>query len=596
MAVEKPLFPIIAHGDAFKRPGIPATASDVWYNGLFTAAGAVDPPGVEELSNQFAMLDLTTGPGDASNVYFAFTFFLRKRGYTVVKVDEWIEVSATHREYFERSLANKEALAGTIKTGLASAAAAIADYELVRHDIRRYKEILKYFEAYESSKKLTDKKAREEGMKKAEHSLKAMFVDNVDAFTGEGISMRSIAPRWPTIIADFMGLSEEDDTVQKIQERIKVTRAESVILKTKNNLYQEWKRMFGEAIKERYENLNVLAEARKKSIEEYREWIKPHIARFRLMRVGGERPNVRAKSMLRSFAEVTGQATFSNKIYLWAWTKFKIPEAHKPVSEGEDEFIIHPYDKWLQDFIVNETYGLAHKDYYPWLKNPVPYCRNSSCKKYLPPETQVCEKCKSAASVIMKTTADKIVEEEILPLWKKSEMSLDRNELYYLFVETEVTRLGVRTQSGELENIIFEPKNWVVSQNIILFKILELLCREREMERYVDSMVGLKTGEGKGVSELVKEEFPTFFGKTMLKAPTELQAFAKDWSETMGKIGGALKYPLKFLQHAGPTFTLVKTGPYETILKERQIKQYFVPAGEKYGEIVRFLKGKFGIF
>ena len=593
MVAEKPLFPFIAHGSAFKKPGIPATASDVWYNGLFTAAGAVDPPGVEELSNQFAMLDLTTGPGDASNVYFAFTFFLRKRGYTVVKVDEWIEVSATHREYFERSLANKEALAGTIKTGLASAAAAIADYELVRHDIRKYQEILKYFEAYEVAKKLTDKKTRDEGMKKAEHSLKAMFVDNVDAFTGEGISMRSIAPRWPTLIADFMGLKEEYDTVEKIKDNIGITRAEAVILKTKNNLYLEWKRMFGEAVKERYENMNTLAIARKRSIDEYREWIKPHIARFRMMKVGADRPNIR-KALLKSFAEVTGQATFSNKIYLWAWVKFKIPEAHKPVSEGEGGFIIHPYDKFIRELILNEEYGLASKNYYPWLRNPVPYCRN--CKKYQPSETEVCEKCKSAASVIDKTVADQIVETEILPLWNKNEMSLDRNELYYLFVETEVTRLGVRTQSGELENIIFEPKNWVVSQNIILLKILELICRERELDRYVDSMVGLRTGEGKGVSEIVKEEFPTLFGKKIPTKPTDLQAFAKDWNETMGKIGGALKYPLKYLTHAGETFTLVKTGPYETILKERQIKQYFVPAGEKYGEITRFLKGKFGIF
>ncbi|MBI4015176.1 MAG: hypothetical protein HY362_00430 [Candidatus Aenigmarchaeota archaeon] len=593
MVAEKPLFPFIAHGSAFEKPGIPATASDVWYNGLFTAAGAVDPPGVEELSNQFAVLDLTTGPGDASNVYFSYTFFLRKRGYTVVKVDEWIEVSATHREYFERSLANKEALAGTIKTGLASAAAAIADYELVRHDIRKYKEILKYFEEYEKAKALTDKNAREDGMKKAEHSLKAMFVDNVDAFTGEGISMRSIAPRWPTLIADFMGLKEEYDTVPKIQNSMGITRAEAVILKTKNNLYLEWKRMFGEAVKERYENMNTLAIARKRSIDEYREWIKPHIARFRMMKVGADRPNIR-KALLKSFAEVTGQATFSNKIYLWSWVKFKIPEAHKPVSEGEKGFIIHPYDNFIKDLILNEKYGLANKDYYPWLRNPVPFCKN--CKKYQPSETQVCEECKSAASVINKTVADQIVETEILPLWNKNEMSLDRNELYYLFVETEVTRLGVRTQSGELENIIFEPKNWVVSQNIILLKILELICRERELDRYVDSMVGLRTGEGKGVSEIVKEEFPMIFGKKIPAAPTELQAFAKDWGDTMGKIGGYLKYPLKFLTHAGKTFTLVKTGPYETILKERQIKQYFVPAGEKYGEITRFLKGKFGIF
>ena len=156
--------------------------------------------------------------------------------FNVQKVDEWFEVSTSH-PYYQSITKQKYDLIREIKEGLAHVDRAISDVELLAHDTRRYKEILTYFS------------------EKDEHSLKAMFIDLVDVNLPEGVSLRSIAPRWPTIIADFMELKDEDDTVEKIMEKVKVSKAEAVVLTTKVKLYKKWKQFFGEQVKERYRRI-----------------------------------------------------------------------------------------------------------------------------------------------------------------------------------------------------------------------------------------------------------------------------------------------------------------------------------------------------
>ena len=115
--------------------------------------------------NQYFNINFTGAPGTASGLYFSFVFYLGKKKWTVKKVDEWMEVHPTHREYYERTTAVKEMHERTIKQGLASAASAISDYELVSHDFRKYKDIMGYFEEGD------------------DHVLKSMFVDQVDVHT-----------------------------------------------------------------------------------------------------------------------------------------------------------------------------------------------------------------------------------------------------------------------------------------------------------------------------------------------------------------------------------------------------------------------------
>jgi hypothetical protein len=532
--------------------------------GLFLCAGPEKAVGVEEKANQNIELNFTGKPGTASALYYSLFFQIPKWGWNVVKVDEWIEVSPTHREYYERTMATKQMLESTIKTGLTSAAQAVADYELMGHDLRKYKEILNYF------------------AKKDEHSLKAMFIDQVDIHTDMSMA-RTIVSRWPTIIADFQRLTDEDFDPENIAKKYNISKAEGVILATKNRLYKQWKELFGKAVKERYELIKGLVTSRRKSIQEYREWLKPYIARFSMTKLGGERAAVRA-STLKSFADITGVATFSNGIRVFAWKPFKTVETRKPAAEIKKDFVVNPYDNYIREnFILNPVKGLA--SIYPWLRNDRKYC--TKCKKYSPSGVIVCSKCGST-SIIDRTLADEIVEEQILPAWKKREMNLDPFELYYMFLDFDVMRLGSRLPVGELEDITFTFKNFVISQNVLLVKLLELKCRDIELEKYIDEILGVRIEE-REISEIVMEEFPELFPQKEVsgykKFIKELRDSGKAYTDFLKKVKTPKTRRLMFF----------KPGPYEKDFKDRISKHYLRIAGAYFVSIVDFIKLKMGV-
>ena len=536
--------------------------------GLFLCSGPEKPPGIEENVNQSIELNFTGKPGTASALYYSLFFQLPKWNWNVVKIDEWIEVSPSHREYYERTTSTKQMLESTIKTGLATAAQSVADYELMAHDLRKYKEILGYFAS------------------KDEHVLRSMFVDQVDVHTdmpGQPLSMRSIAPRWPTIIADFLALSDDDDTIDKVAKKINISKAEAVILVTKNKLYVEWKKLFLDAAKSRYEMIRGLVGGRKKSIEEYRNWLKPYIARFRMTRLGGERSAVRSES-LKSFADITGMATFSNGVRLFAWRPFKTVETRKPAAEIKDGFVLNPYDDYIREtFILDPKKGLAK--IYPWLRNARKYCFN--CKKYLPSGAIECSSCGSV-NLGDRTLADAIVEEQILKSWKNMEMSLDPYELYYMFLDFDVLRMGSRLPVGEIEDITFTIKNFVISQNILLVKLLELKCREIELENYIDEMLGVRVDDLE-LNEIITRDFPQLSPQ---KEISDYKKFLKGLKETSDSYIGFAK---KIKSPKMKKLMLIKPGHYEKDMKDRLAKNYFSIAGVQYNAIVSFVKSQMGV-
>ncbi|MEM5804715.1 MAG: hypothetical protein QXU82_02610 [Candidatus Aenigmatarchaeota archaeon] len=557
--MDKPIFDFMKAEKRAGKPkgtGIPLTEASSPYIGLYLATGPTKPPGMETKVNQTTELNMTAAPGVASALYYALVFQLPKWGYNVVKVDEWIEVSPTHTEYYQRTLSQKRELEATIKQGMASTAALVSDYELAKHDLRKYREILDYFE------------------KKDEHSLRAMFIDQVDIHTdvqGQApVALRSIAPRWPTIVADFMKLSDKDVDPEGISKKLGVSKAEGVVLATKNRLYVEWKKLFGEAAKERYATIKGMVEARKASVEEYREWLKPYITKFKMMKTGHETA-FRRGSALSSFADVTGQKTFSNNVRLWAWKAFSAEEVHKPGVEKVGDFIHDPYDSYVREnLILNDKTGLA--SIYPWLLNRVPE------KKFKKGEIE-CE-------------ADLMVE-EIKKEWKAGMHSLDPNQLYYIFFDIDVLRVGSVLPLGELEDITFTIRTYMLSQNIMLVKLLELKCRQKELEHYIDEMLGVRIEE-KHISEVIKEEFPGMFGEKPKKL-TPLGELAKDWAKTVEEFRGMFApFGKVSLKEEHKRF-FVKAGPYEREFKERLSKYYLTQAGEKFGAIVGFIKGRMGV-
>jgi hypothetical protein len=343
--------------------------------------------------------------------------------------------------------------------------------------------------------------------------------------------------------------------------------------------------MFRKAAAERYERLSGLAAGRKKSVEEYREWVKPYIARFKMTRIGGERAEIRARH-LKSFFDVTGVATFSNGITIWAWKDLKPVEPRRYPSEiKQGSFVVEPYDSYVRQKIILDTdKGLA--SIYPWLTNTVKYCPKD--KKYYSAETQLCPKDKTL--LVEMTIADEIVEKEIIPMWKKKEMGLDPGELYYVFFEFEIERVGQRLPQGEIEDITFVVKTYLISQNILLVKLLEMICREKELERYIDEILGVKKGEI-NIADLVKRDYPEIYGEKKEEI-TALGKFAIDWQEMTKKYKDYFK---SFKKPNIPGFVFFKPGQYEKDFKDRISKQYLTVTGSHLSSIKSFLKQNMGV-
>ena len=136
-------------------------------------------------------------------------------------------------------------------------------------------------------------------MKEATQTLKSLYIDHVDVHTGEGVALKLIAPRWPTIIVDFMRITEEDTIPEEIAEKYGFSTSEGVVLATKNKIFKEWMNLFKQTVQSRYLHLTQLSEARKKSITEYRRMVRPYVLRHRMINEFGESPV--GRGILKSF-------------------------------------------------------------------------------------------------------------------------------------------------------------------------------------------------------------------------------------------------------------------------------------------------------
>ncbi len=561
--IDKPVFDFVKEG----KFGIPINVPDSPTLGIYLCNG----PGnkvisEEDACNQIETINFTGPPGMASVLYYALTFMLSGEDWNVAKIDEWIEVSTTSPEYYQKTIATKKSLEAGIKEGLTHAASAVADYEMAAHDVRKYAEIMKYF------------------AEKDEYMLKGMFIDQVDVHNGK-LAMISLVQTWPTLIADFQKLTDEDTDPKTIAKKLKISEAEAMLLTTKNKLYINWKSSFGEAVKGRYERLKGLSVSKEKMISEYRDWLKPYITRYKMTKLGSGTTAGRAE-VFKAFADISASSTFTNGIQIWAWKALKPAEARKKEIEKEEDFLIHPYDPWVREnLILDEKNGLA--GLYPWLKHDRYYCID--CKKYHVPAVIKCPSC--GGRIEKRFVADQIVEEDILPPWKAKQMSLNPSELYYTFFVIDVFRAGSKLPVGEIEDITFSVYTYAVSQNIMLVKLLELKCREMEFEKYIDEILGIRSGE-ENIMDLVKKDFPELFEESK-KEPGEFEKMSMDLrkiSEQFGsffKRGRAPKAPGKFM--------FVKPGPYETDFKDRITKYYLSVSGKEFVAVRNFLKSKMGV-
>lgn len=502
----------------------------------------------------YTRLDATGPPGFTSGMLYSLSFQVRKWEYNIVKADEWIEVNPAHAQYYQLTHRQKEELEGRIKSGLASTSQSVADLELLMHDERKYREFLHYF-GYSTFRELAEEAKKKdyvespdddfidvnEDPQKAkkhadEHSLKAVFIDQVDANTGEGIAMRNIVARWPTLITDFMKMNNEDIDVNKVMKKLDVSKAEAVVLVTKNKLYQEWKKLFGVEIKSRYNRIKELVKSRKKSVEEYRNWLKPTIARHRMVQEGLASEGRRA-GLSTAFLKHENQALALSEIVMWVW------KDTGPVSEffkgGTEELAklmagvesgkskLSPYDNWTKkNLIFHPEQGLIVK--YPWI-------------------------------------TDEWVKKQLPTFYPPVNRWMLMNKPYYAFFIITMEKANIRMPTGaELEDGTFDVNAVFLSQNALFVKLLELKAKQEDMNRYVDELIG--TGPANVEGKVLKFD-------------------DKDYLEPFKK----------FFEWFSLDFAFRKDGPYERDFDDRYTKYYAPSVMEKYRQITGFIKTKMGL-
>ncbi len=497
----------------------------------FTGEVVFGAPGEMEM-----ILDFTGLRGSGSNIYHFFIYQAPKWRYAVKKVDDFLFVSPVWADYYNLTISQKQKLEGAIKTGLASATQAVADYELVKHDARRYREILDYFVIAE---KTGD-----------EHVLRSMFVDRVDAYTGENYSMISMTTRWPTIITDFIRMKSDWNDIETIRKELDVSQAEATVLKTKNELFKEWKNLFLPTIKERYARIESLARARKKSIDEYRKWLKPYIAKFKAMKESDEK-NPAAWITDAYVTPGFGQTEALVGSRLWLWKSFSIVEMGKPPARlemGNGKWEIYPYDDWVKRWKkkIEYKYNLVIDD-------------------------------NDVEAILEEATSKKGIQMEVQQMYPE--------DLYYILFDMQWLLSLLKTpppEGIETDNLmIFPVRTWIMSQNALLLHIIELKAREKFIENEINEIIGAKEIE-EDIFKKVETEFEKEKPDKFTKWKSFVYGTKRFWKKTK-------PWVLKFYH------IFFKPGPYEPVFFERVSKMYFRASGQYYGQLIDYFKKQFKV-
>jgi hypothetical protein len=500
----------------------------------------------------FIVLDYTALRGSASNVFWTFTHRVGKLRYNIAKVDEWVEINPNYVDLYNQMLGQKQRIEGAIKSSLASVAQAVADYELLKHDSRRYREILDYFVKG----------------KKDQHVMRSLFVDRVDAFTGEGYSLVTMAKRWPTIITDFIRMKDEWEDVGEIRKELDVSQAEATVLKTKNELYKEWKKLFLPTVKERYARIQTLVKARNRSIDEYKSWLKPYLAKYKAMKEGTEKPPELGWSYVNNAFSTPGFGTMDAWTYIrtWTWRPFNIVEAGKPEAviqqSGKSKgFIIDPYDDFVRHWKrkIEKHYGV--------------------------------------------TITDKDVRDILENALKQPEQGhypqMESQALYYLLFDMKIILSTMKSpppEGVEMDNLMYYPiRIWVMSQNSLLIHLLELHARQKWMDKYMDEIIGARSVE-EDIFRKVESEFEE---KEAAKKGEKEEGYSR-WGRLKPRYvskGDPSSPDYDFRPNRAMKLVrfFVKPGPYESVLFERLSKMYFRASGFYYKQMVDVIKTAMGI-
>ncbi|GEM_PF-879329 len=574
-------------------------------------------------------LDLEFPMGTGSGVYISLMFQLGKWGYARADVKHTIDVSPVYKEYYSLIMDQKEKLEGQVKNGFASLTQAIQDFELIDHDLRKYAEYLKWFRDLERAKrdleevkKKNDKPKIEEAeknYKEKQHIIKAMFIDQVDAHTGESVSLRGIAPRWPTIIADFMDLYDEDVTDKDIQDRLNIPRAEAIILKTKNELYRYWKETFLTNIISRYKRLKQMALARKFSIKDTADDLVPIISRYKSIK--DARFDMKgAAEATYNWSRLDAQAIALDEWEVWAWKPFIVKEepfpnvrfAETPISLNEAGFNKEEREQLkksgtseisfpmpaipIMDRHVRNIMKMIESDHGIKLSvKSVVECAQDINKRFSTPDVYSTRRTGQSSAV------------ESGPRWEFSSQ--------YIFLRIPILRYVLKLPNGGMmEDMVFSPmQSFNATQNIIIGHMLEIKAIREKERREIALLLGLETeklGESGGITgldDILKAEYPEFdFEEGKVKEKWE-EKEKKEEKEKLNKFKENFEnFKEKFENFRGKSKKILKKlgldpllfwypTPYEKMMAERMTKMIQRGPGMAFLEVDQFLKKKAGV-
>jgi len=545
-------------------------------------------PGMGMNANNFEgeiTIDITTPLGGMSGQYYSLMFEMGRRGFAIFKIEESIDVSPVFKQYYDLTIQQKQALEAQVKSGLGQIATAIHDYELIFHDLRKYKEYLDYFTKIEQgemllkSKKKEEKEKGEQSKKEGMQTLRSVFIDQVDAHTGEQIALKTITTRWPTIIVDFMRLDDKDVDQKKIADKSGISEAEASILATKNKLFIEWRdSLFKPTLTQRYQHVLRLVEARKTSIQSYTEMLKPVIARFKIINDALENPGGRVVPW-RSFFQPASQAYSMDRTRIWAFLPFGPAEKYKVTRDYLDQ--VSPRKAGFTRNEIEQLVAagkLAKGADLPAL--PVEPSIDEIVRKYVP-EVEKFYKVKLTIADVFdarKNLTDLFLRKAMETVGQRAYKSIGQYVApgvtwqfspYYVFLDIPYPRTVIRNPNGtEMEDVMIE--NMTVqgrTQNVIIVCLLEVLAREKQLENYISQLVGEVGGPDlKTIDELAKEQYPEIFGKPAPKMMTGMDIakgakhfkwFLGDFMEMIGR-----KWGIHF-------DWLRARGPYEFAMDDR---------------------------
>ncbi len=408
--------------------------------------------------NAYRKVNYTAKLGDTEGIHIGLMSALGNKGYQILKVDENFHVHpSSQNPFYQNAKAQKGELERIISTTLNDLGNEVGQLQLMEHDVRKAEEMLSYFNQGD------------------EASLKTMFVDQVDYYTGGGgaqgegrlsMAMMRKANIMPTIVEDFLRMKSLDDL--KVGGSLgKLPQVEKNFLRAKWAAYQQWKTLFSQGINKRYEAVRSLHDTKKNFLENRRDWLKPHIMQHKMLNNALESAGGR-EALSNLFIDRPGEARSIMGQKVWVWKPLKTQhnlertpdEMYK--SPSYIDHAVKAYDYYIQEnFIFNNSEGML-LNMYPWLTEHdiEGFAKGLTSKgdKFSPPP-------------------------------------VDENEWYYAIFTIKFDKAVMNVYSAgqplTLEDGTWEMHGYIATKNMMLLKLIERKCEAKKTENEIESIINM---------------------------------------------------------------------------------------------------------